>query len=360
MPLEMLFLFPDGLISPLAGRRGLTPKVKKFVHSQAGPGRRKRGSGKLHFGEIIRCLREFDLLPAIFFLKSRVDCDRALLSCHPVNQSFDVKAHLKKEVQAFLQEFPHLKGNRQVDSLLKSMVGSHHAGQLPYWKMLIEKMMNKGYLEAMFSTSTVAAGVNFPARTVVLVQSDRYNGYEFKDLTAMDLHQMCGRAGRRGKDNIGFALVIPGLHQDPQLISELKDSPPEPLISQIHINFSMTLNLLLSHRPEEVKDLLGHSFAAFQERKSGSAFQKRWDQMLKALNKAIPKGRCDTRDPYEILENIQKRLEMQKEERRLAKEIRNERLLNAYREYLRTGRLFLHKNKGIYVVFHTYMDSGRL
>jgi len=82
------------------------------------------------------------------------------------------------------------------------------------------------------------------------------NGHEFADLTATDLHQMIGRAGRRGKDNIGFALVVPGIHQDPHLIQELRDSPSEPLISRIRINFSMTLNLLLSHTPMEVKDLL--------------------------------------------------------------------------------------------------------
>jgi superfamily II RNA helicase len=147
-----------------------------------------------------------------------------------------------------------------------SRVGSHHGGQLPYWKVLIEKMMREGYMEAIFSTSTVAAGVNFPARTVVLVQSDRFNGHEFVDLTATDLHQMIGRAGRRGKDRIGFSLVLSGPYQDPRLIHKLRDSPPEPILSQIHINFSMTLNLLLSHTPLKVKGLLDRSFAAFQER----------------------------------------------------------------------------------------------
>jgi superfamily II RNA helicase len=358
VPLEMLFLFPDGLISPLAGRKGLVPRVKKFVASQAGPGRR-RGSGKLNFGEIIKCLREFDLLPAIFFLKSRMDCDQALLSCAASRRSDEVEEGFKGEVRAFLRAYPHLEGHRQMSALLESKVCAHHAGQLPYWKVLIEKMMIKGYLEAIFSTSTVAAGVNFPARTVALVQSDRFDGHEFTNLTATDLHQMSGRAGRRGKDNIGFALIIPGLHQDPQLIYELRDSPPEPLMSQIHINFSMTLNLLLSHTPLEVKDLLDRSFAAFQGRTSGSMAQRRWDDMVNVLNTAIPKGKCDMGDPYEILENIQKRLELQKEERRLAKEIRDERLLNAYKGYLRPGRLFFHQNKGIYVVFHTYMEQGR-
>ena len=358
VPLEMLFLFPDGLIWPLCGKKGLTPRVRKFVSSQTG--RRKRGSGRINFGDIINCLREFDLLPAIFFLKSRLECNRALLSCHPVQRSFESTELFQREVRAFLREYPHLEGHRQLASLLRSLVGSHHAGQLPYWKVLIEKMMSKGYLEAIFSTSTVAAGVNFPARTVVLVQSDRYDGHEFTNLTATDLHQMIGRAGRRGKDNIGFALVVPGLHQDPQLICELKDSPPEPLMSQIHVNFSMTLNLLLSHTPIEVKDLLALSFATFQERRTGSAVQKRWDEMLMVLRKALPKGRCDTGDPYEILENIQKRFEMQKEAKKLGREIREERLLSAYKGYLRPGRLFLHRNKGVYVVFHTYLDNGRL
>jgi superfamily II RNA helicase len=359
VPLEMLFLFPDGLIAPLSNKRGLTPRIRKFMTGQAG-GRRRRPSGKLNFGEIIKVLREFDLLPTIFFLKSRMDCDQALLSCHHKRRSHDQRDLLKKELKSFLRKYPHLEEHRQITQLLGSGVGSHHAGQLPYWKILIEKMMNKGYLEAIFSTSTVAAGVNFPARTVVLVQSDRYNGHEFTNLTATDLHQMTGRAGRRGKDNIGFALVVPGLHQDPQLIYELRDSTPEPLMSQIHINFSMTLNLLLSHKPLEVKNLLNRSFASFQERKSGSDLQRKWEDMLKVLRKAIPKGKCDTDDPYEILENIQKKTELERKAKQLTKEIRNEEMLNLVRDHLNPGRLFLHKNKGVYVVFHTYMEQGRL
>ncbi|MCK5724712.1 MAG: hypothetical protein KAI84_19415, partial [Gammaproteobacteria bacterium] len=186
----------------------------------------------------------------------------------------------------------------------------------------IEKMMSKGYLEAIFSTSTVAAGVNFPARTVVLVQSDRYNGREFADLTATDFHQMVGRAGRRGKDRIGFGVVIPGLHQDLQLLSELNNARPEPLVSQIHINFSMTLNLLLSHTPLEVRDLIGLSFASFQERETGPFVKRRWDELISKLEKILSGGKCDTADPYEVLENIQKRLELKKEVRQLSRSIR--------------------------------------
>ncbi len=359
VPLEFLFLFPDGLVSPLAGKKGLLPRVKKFIASQGGKGRR-RGSRKIPFGDIICVLRKFDLLPAIFFLKSRSECDSAIASCFPVEKSLELRERFEGDIASFLRKYPHLRKYRQMDSLRRSMVGSHHAGQLPYWKVLIERMMTRGYLDAIFATSTVAAGVNFPARTVVLVQSDKYDGHEFRDLTATDLHQMTGRAGRRGKDNIGFALIIPGLYQDPQLIFELRDSPPEPIMSQIHINFSMTLNLLLSHRPGEVKDLLEKSFASFQAKSSEYGVSKRWDGLTAKLKKTLPQGKCDIGDPYEVLENIQKRAEVRKEARHLAKEIRERNLHSAYKDYLKRGRLFLHRNRHIYVVFHAARERGRL
>jgi ATP-dependent RNA helicase HelY len=358
VPLEMLFLFPEGLIAPLAGKRAMNPAVKRFLRPKGMDW--KRGSKRMNFGSVIGILREFDLLPAIFFLKSRADCDRALHSCAPMEDVSHDREAMGREMGTFLKSYPHLEGHRQMTPLMKFRVAAHHGGQLPYWKVLVEKMMTKGYLEAIFSTSTVAAGVNFPARTVALVQSDRYNGREFVDLTATDLHQMIGRAGRRGMDRIGFALVIPGLHQDPQLLYDLRDSPPEPIRSQIHVNFSMVLNLLLSHSPDEVKALLEQSFAAFQEKRSGVSFQREWDMILSELEEAIPKGKCDATDPYEILENIQKRSELQKEIKRLAQAVRDKAKISAYSRVLKPGRLFLHKNGNGYVVFNTFMESGRL
>ncbi|MBN1106335.1 MAG: DEAD/DEAH box helicase [Deltaproteobacteria bacterium] len=357
VPLEMLFLFPDGLISPLAGKKGLVPRVKKFLQMPGGRGRR---GGRLNYGEIIQCLRAFDLLPAIFFLKSRADCDRALFTCSPPDNPYEARERVKREVRVFLQKYPHLERHRQMRYLLDCAVTSHHAGQLPYWKVLVEEMMNKGYLEAIFSTSTVAAGVNFPARTVVLVQSDRFDGHQFSNLTSTELHQMTGRAGRRGKDNIGFALVVPGTHQDPQFIVELRDLPPEPLLSQIHINFSMTLNLLLSHTPHEVRDMLDRSFASFQQRRSGSLLQTEWGEMVDALKRAIPRGRCDTEDPFEVLEHIQRRTEIHRQAKRLERTARGERLMQFYSEHLQPGRLILHKNRNVYVVFRATMEEGHL
>ena len=124
--------------------------------------------------------------------------------------------------------------------------------------------MTEGLLDAVFATSTVAAGVNFPARSIVFLNSDKFNGVEFKPLTATEFHQMTGRGGRRGKDKIGFAVAIPGKFMDVRLVAKLMASPPTAVFSQIKINFSMVLNLLLSHTPEQIEDLLEKSFAAFQ------------------------------------------------------------------------------------------------
>ena len=123
--------------------------------------------------------------------------------------------------------------------------------------------MTQGLLDAVFATSTVAAGVNFPARTVAFLNSDRFNGKGFLPLTSTELNQMTGRAGRRGMDKIGFGLVIPDKYMDVRLVARLLSSPASDIDSQIRINFSMVLNLLLSHRPEQIQGLLSKSFATF-------------------------------------------------------------------------------------------------
>jgi superfamily II RNA helicase len=132
--------------------------------------------------------------------------------------------------------------------------------------------MTEGLLDAVFATSTVAAGVNFPARTVVFLNSDRFNGTQFLPLDATEFHQMTGRAGRRGMDNIGFALLLPSKFMDVRLVARLFHSTALDVVSQIRINFSMVLNLLLSHNPDQIKDLLKRSFAAYV---TGKATQKK-------------------------------------------------------------------------------------
>lgn len=358
VPLKTLFLFPDGYLCPLSGKKGLIPKVKKYVSS--GEVRRKfRGPDRPRFGDIISGLRKNNLLPAIFFLKSRMDCDKALQDVHIPRKKNDRSLRLTDEVNEFLKEYPHLEGHRHLEYLTRSLVASHHAGQLPFWKVLIEKMMNRGYLEAIFSTSTVAAGVNFPARTVVLLQSDKFNGKEFADLTSTDLHQMTGRAGRRGMDNIGFVLVLPGIHQDPSLINDLMSSPPEPLTSQIKINFSMALNLLLSHMPEDIKILLELSFAGFQQKKERSWFQDYMNDIIKTLAALLPESSCDSSDPFEVIELTDERKDLKRKKGQMEKTSSKRDKSAFFKPLLDRGRVFRAKNGSDFILVKNFIYRGR-
>lgn len=296
VPLYPIFLFPDGELAPLLRQGRLFPKVRHFLEHHQMHRPRSAREATPPFARILRAAEAADLLPAIFFLKSRADCDAALsqVAAAGLEVSEDKRQALAQEVEEFLERYPFLASHPHL-SLLKSLhVAAHHAGHLPHWKMLVERLMQRGLLKAIFSTSTVAAGVNFPARTVVITQSDRFNGREFVDLSATDLLQMTGRAGRRGMDKIGFCLVVPGPFNDVPLVAALLGAEPEPIQSQLHINFSMVLNLLLSHQPEEIKQLLGNSLATFQrlERSRGRRGGEGLAKLMRPLSRALADTPC--------------------------------------------------------------------
>lgn len=269
VPLTPILFHPSGTLLPFFPTRNtgkkqrIYKKVGEFIKNRRPP--LLAPAGKLPpFGQILNVLRKFDLLPAIFFLKSRADCDGALKLClENTPRDPERTAALNDRILDLVQTSPHLQNHRQRWHLEHLAVGAHHSGQLPAWKLLLERLMSEGLLDAIFATSTVAAGVNFPARTVVFLNSDRFNGVDFAPLNSTEFHQMTGRAGRRGMDKIGFAVAIPGRYMDISWIARLTRAQPADVASQIRINFSMVLNLLLSHAPAEIEDLLDRSFANY-------------------------------------------------------------------------------------------------
>lgn len=299
VPLYPIFFHPSGTLMPLlaARRPGKKPRLYKKVQETVQSRRPQNLAppGKLpNFGEMLKVLKRFALLPAIFFLKSRADCDSALELCLS-NRTEDEERDQQRRarIDTLLARSPHIAHHRQRRHLENLAVGSHHAGQLPAWKLVLEDLMTRGMLDAVFATSTVAAGVNFPARSVVLFNSDRFNGTDFVALTPTEFHQMTGRAGRRGMDNIGFCILAPGKFMDLRLIARLLDAQPSDVDSQIKINFSMVLNLLLSHRPAQVEDLLERSFANYLQSRhragrrrhpaAGSDARHLWEDFLHHL-----------------------------------------------------------------------------
>lgn len=284
VPLYPVFLHPSGCLHPFLDGRKAAGVVYDFLKKDKFP---RRGSRRPpDYAGILRVLERFDMLPAIFFLKSRAECDAAL-TCRPGLPPMERKDAFTEDLYDMLDRFPSLGGHRQMKALQIAGLAAHHGGQLPAWKLMVEEMMNRGHLRAIFATTTVAAGVNFPARTIVLFNSDQFNGHDFAPLSATEFRQMTGRAGRRGRDNIGFMLAVPGRFMDLGHIRKMLSARPEDIESQLRNDFAMVLNLLLSQTPADIKKIFERSFAAWQQhghkRDAASAAEVLWKDFSRHL-----------------------------------------------------------------------------
>ena len=197
-------------------------------------------------GTLLAALGSYNLLPAIIFLPTRRRCDESASEAALSRRAApDERRAARREFMfSFVEQHPEIRKHRHWDAIIAGGIAAHHAGHMPAWKLVIEKMMSAGLLDAIFATATVAAGVDFPARTVVVTVADRRSANGWQSLTASEVQQMTGRAGRRGKDRVGFVVAAPGPHQNPQRIAELLSAPPDDLESQFRATYTSLLNLL--------------------------------------------------------------------------------------------------------------------
>lgn len=195
---------------------------------------------------LLAALGGYNLLPAIVFLPTRRRCDEAASEAALSRRSAkDERREARRDfMRTFVEAHPEIRNHRHWDTIIRGGIASHHAGHMPAWKLVIEKLMSAGLLDAIFATATVAAGVDFPARSVVVTVADRRSNRGWESLTASELQQMTGRAGRRGKDRIGFIVAAPGPHQNPKRIADLITAPPDGLESQFRATYTSLLNLL--------------------------------------------------------------------------------------------------------------------
>src|ERR687893_2152394 len=213
---------------------------------------------------LLAALEGYNLLPAIVFLPTRRRCDQAASEAALTRRDpNDSRREARRDfMRAFVSQHAEVRGHRHWDTIIRGGVASHHAGHIPAWKLVIEKLMSAGLLDAIFATATVAAGVDFPARTVVLENMDVRTGHGWRPLTASELQQMTGRAGRRGRDRVGFVVAAPGLHQNPQKMATLLSAPPDPLESRFRATYTTLLNLLDAYGSfAQVRDISERSFA---------------------------------------------------------------------------------------------------
>ncbi|MDQ3746743.1 MAG: DEAD/DEAH box helicase, partial [Acidobacteriota bacterium] len=216
VPLRAAFLYPDGGLTPLFDERGhFNPDIARFIQTarsdrqsshtrfgRSGRGRdgesRRPGLPEMPPSILLAALGSYDLLPAIVFLPTRRRCDEAAAEAAFAPRRGGGNRERRDERRALLErlveQYPEMRRHRHWDIVLRGGVASHHAGHMPAWKLAIEQLMSAGLLDAIFATATVAAGVDFPARTVVLENIDVRTGHGWRPLTASELQQMTGRA----------------------------------------------------------------------------------------------------------------------------------------------------------------------
>jgi superfamily II RNA helicase len=276
-----------------------------------------RYSSEIAPPKLISTLGRYNLLPAIVFLPTRRKCDEAALAVaadRSQKSQPERVSQRQKIFDEFLQLSPEIASHKHRKMMVHTGVASHHAGHIPAWKLLIEKMMSSGLLNAIFATSTVAAGVDFPARTVVISNADVRGNEGWRPLKASELQQMTGRAGRRGKDNVGFVVLAPGQFQNPKKIAELLKAPPDALESQFRATYTSLLNLLDAFGAfAPVREIAEKSFAFRSTRHHIDRLERDRERIVDLINeKAESVGTGLTIDDfrgYERLSSVMQRVQ---------------------------------------------------
>ncbi|TRW78981.1 RNA helicase [Mycolicibacterium sp. 018/SC-01/001] len=249
--------------------------------SRGGRGGRAGSSGRPSIyrtpgrSDVISVLEQRDLLPAITFIFSRAGCDAAVKQCLRSSLRLTTDSERARIAEIVDRRTADLNDSDLIvldyhewrEGLLRGLA-AHHAGMLPTFRHTVEELFTAGLVKAVFATETLALGINMPARTVVLERLVKFNGEQHLPLTAGEFTQLTGRAGRRGIDVEGHAVVLWNPDMDPAEVAGLASTRTFPLRSSFAPTYNMTINLVHQMGPEQAHQLLERSFAQYQADRS--------------------------------------------------------------------------------------------
>jgi len=249
--------------------------------NRRGGSRDRRGGGSYHRGgaaqeradrpEVIEMLDRQNLLPAIFFVFSRVGCDQAVkqvlragIRLTTADERDEIRDIVEDRCRTILDEDLAVLGYWEWLEGLQRGVAAHHAGLLPAFKEVVEELFQKKLVKVVFATETLALGINMPARTVVLEKLEKFNGEARVPITPGEYTQLTGRAGRRGIDVEGHSVIQWREGLDPQAIASLASRRSYPLNSSFRPTYNMAVNLIEQFGRARTRESLESSFAQFQ------------------------------------------------------------------------------------------------
>jgi ATP-dependent RNA helicase HelY len=271
-------------------------------------GRRPRRFVPPSRSSVIERLDAAGLLPAITFIFSRTGCDAAVLQCLRAGLRLttpDEAAVIRRRAEQRTadiddEDLAALGYSDWIDGLERG-IAAHHAGLLPAFKEVVEELFTEGLIRAVFATETLALGVNMPARTVVIERLDKWNGETHANLTPGEYTQLTGRAGRRGIDVEGHAVVIwqPGV--DPSAVAGLASTRTYQLNSSFQPSYNMAVNLVGQVGRERARALLESSFAQFQADRAVVGVARQLRRTKEALAGYRDAMKCDRGDFAEYM-----------------------------------------------------------
>ena len=225
--------------------------------------------------EMVRTLDKAGLLPAICFIFSRAGCDGAVTQCIDADLMLTTDEQ-QRTIRAYIAEATAHLDTRDLNTLgyyewregLLRGIAAHHAGMLPLFKETVETLFTTGLIKLVFATETLALGINMPARTVILEKLTKYNGETHVDITPGEYTQLTGRAGRRGIDIEGHAVIAWRPNTTAAHVASLASTRTYPLNSSFRPTYNMAANLIATYGAERTRKILESSFAQFQADKS--------------------------------------------------------------------------------------------
>ncbi|GGT26573.1 helicase [Streptomyces toxytricini] len=225
--------------------------------------------------EVIARLDGDGLLPAINFIFSRAGCEAAVQQClfaglrlNDEAARLKVRTLVEERTASIPAEDLHVLGYYEWLEGLERGIAAHHAGMLPTFKEVVEELFTRGLVKVVFATETLALGINMPARTVILEKLVKWNGEQHADITPGEYTQLTGRAGRRGIDVEGHAVVLWQRGMDPVQLAGLAGTRTYPLRSSFKPSYNMAVNLVQQFGRHRSRELLETSFAQFQADRS--------------------------------------------------------------------------------------------
>lgn len=308
VPLYQHVLFGNRLLDLFGENQKLNPELTRLERDSyrqvRGNWRDKpKGPRPLMRSEVIEKLDREGLLPAITFIFSRNNCDAAVRQCLAAGIKLTntderkiIRSVIAKNMKNLAEEDLVVLGYYEWADALERGIAAHHAGLLPAFKVTVEELFQQGLVKAVFATETLALGINMPARTVVLEKLSKWNGEAHVAISPGEYTQLTGRAGRRGIDIEGNAVILWNNDLDSTSVGGLASTRTYPLKSSFKPTYNMSINLISQFGSSRARTSLESSLAQFQADKAVVGLAKQIRKNESARDDLINQSKCDQGD----------------------------------------------------------------